>query len=116
VVFPARIAASYFGDSPWRNVFIVIFLGGSPARVYLSSRRASLERNQADLQVHFFRWHPWLYLVLIPGRLDAAFGQRSATAAASNCSMTFPITLWQAGGWGQFLGGPGASAGIAPRR
>ena len=57
-----RELRSYFA-TPLAYVFIVIFLG--MAAVFTFQVGGFFERGQADLQP-FFRWHPWLYLVLIP--------------------------------------------------
>ena len=57
-----RELRSYFA-TPLAYVFIVIFL--VLAAVFTFQVGGFFERNQADLQ-SFFRWHPWLYLVLIP--------------------------------------------------
>ena len=57
-----RELRSYFA-TPLAYVFIVIFL--VLAAVFTFQVGGFLERDQADLQP-FFRWHPWLYLVLIP--------------------------------------------------
>ena len=61
VVF-RRELRSYFA-TPLAYVFIVIFL--VLASVFTFQVGGLFERGQADLQP-FFRWHPWLYLVLIP--------------------------------------------------
>ena len=61
VVF-RRELRSYFA-TPLAYVFIVIFL--VLAAVFTFQVGGFFERDQADLQP-FFRWHPWLYLVLIP--------------------------------------------------
>ena len=60
VVF-RRELRSYFA-TPLAYVFIVIFL--VLAAVFTFQVGGFFERGQADLQ-SFFRWHPWLYLVLI---------------------------------------------------
>jgi ABC-2 type transport system permease protein len=80
VVF-RRELRSYFA-TPLAYVFIVIFL--VLAAVFTFQVGGLFERGQADLQ-SFFRWHPWLYLVLIPP-FRCASGPRNATAAASSCS------------------------------
>ena len=70
VVF-RRELRSYFA-TPLAYVFIVIFL--VLAAVFTFQVGGFFERGQADLQP-FFRWHPWLYLVLDPGDFDAALGR-----------------------------------------
>src|SRR6202043_4173671 len=61
VVFRRKLR-SYFA-TPLAYVFIVIFL--VLASVFTFQVGGLFERGQADLQP-FFRWHPWLYLILIP--------------------------------------------------
>lgn len=53
---------SYF-DSPVAYVFIIIFLMLSGFFTFSLSQ--FFEVGQADLS-GFFRWHPWLYLILVP--------------------------------------------------
>ncbi len=90
VVF-RRELRSYFA-TPLAYVFIVIFLG--LAAVFTFQVGGFLERNQADLQP-FFRWHPWLYLVLIPA-ISMRLWAEERNSGSIELLMTFPITLWQA--------------------
>jgi ABC-2 type transport system permease protein len=53
---------SYF-DSPVAYVFIIIFLMLSGFFTFSISH--FFEAGQADLN-GFFRWHPWLYMILVP--------------------------------------------------
>ncbi|VGO20213.1 ABC transporter permease [Pontiella sulfatireligans] len=53
---------SYF-DSPVAYVFIIIFL--MLAGFFTFSLSQFFEAGQADLN-GFFRWHPWLYMILVP--------------------------------------------------
>lgn len=53
---------SYF-DSPVAYVFIIIFL--MLAGFFTFSLSQFFEAGQADLS-GFFRWHPWLYMILVP--------------------------------------------------
>src|ERR1700722_10930601 len=90
VVF-RRELRSYFA-TPLAYVFIVIFL--VLAAVFTFQVGGFLERNQADLQ-SFFRWHPWLYLVLIPA-ISMRLWAEERNSGSIELLMTFPITLWQA--------------------
>ncbi len=90
VVF-RRELRSYFA-TPLAYVFIVIFL--VLAGVFTFQVGGFLERNQADLQ-SFFRWHPWLYLVLIPA-ISMRLWAEERNSGSIELLMTFPITLWQA--------------------
>ena len=86
-----RELRSYFA-TPLAYVFIIIFLG--LAAVFTFQVGGFLERNQADLQ-SFFRWHPWLYLVLIPA-ISMRLWAEERNSGSIELLMTFPITLWQA--------------------
>ncbi len=90
VVF-RRELRSYFA-TPLAYVFIVIFL--VLAAVFTFQVGGFLERNQADLQ-SFFRWHPWLYLVLIPA-ISMRLWAEERNSGSIELLMTLPITLWQA--------------------
>jgi len=82
---------SYFA-TPLAYVFIVIFL--VLASVFTFQVGGLLERGQADLQP-FFRWHPWLYLVLIPA-ISMRLWAEERNSGSIELLMTLPITLWQA--------------------
>ncbi len=43
----------------------------------------------------FFRWHPWLYLVLIPA-ISMRLWAEERNSGSIELLMTLPITLWQA--------------------
>src|ERR1700735_5699560 len=86
-----RELRSYFA-TPLAYVFIVIFL--VLAAVFTFQVGGFLERNQADLQ-SVFRWHPWLYLVLIPA-ISMRLWAEERNSGSIELLMTFPITLWQA--------------------
>jgi ABC-2 type transport system permease protein len=90
VVF-RRELRSYFA-TPVAYVFIVIFL--VLAAVFTFQVGGFLERNQADLQ-SFFRWHPWLYLVLFPA-ISMRLWAEERNSGSIELLMTLPITLWQA--------------------
>ncbi len=86
-----RELRSYFA-TPLAYVFIVIFL--VLASVFTFQVGGLLERGQADLQP-FFRWHPWLYLVLIPA-ISMRLWAEERNSGSIELLMTLPITLWQA--------------------
>src|ERR1017187_4811344 len=90
VVFHRRLR-SYF-PTLLAYVFIVIFL--SLAAVCPFQVGGFFERGQADLQP-FFRWHPWLYLVLIPA-ISMRLWAEERNSGSIELLMTLPITLWQA--------------------
>jgi ABC-2 type transport system permease protein len=52
------------------------------------------ERGQADLQA-FFRWHPWLYLILIPA-ISMRLWAEERNSGSIELLMTLPLTLTQA--------------------
>ena len=82
---------SYFA-TPLAYVFIVIFL--VLAAVFTFQVGGLFERGQADLQP-FFRWHPWLYLVLVPA-VSMRLWAEERNSGSIELLMTLPITLWQA--------------------
>jgi ABC-2 type transport system permease protein len=86
-----RELRSYFA-TPLAYVFIVIFL--VLASVFTFQVGGLLERGQADLQP-FFRWHPWLYLVLIPA-ISMRLWAEERNSGSIELLMTLPVTLWQA--------------------
>jgi ABC-2 type transport system permease protein len=86
-----RELRSYFA-TPLAYVFIVIFL--VLAAVFTFQVGGLFERGQADLQP-FFRWHPWLYLVLIPA-ISMRLWAEERNSGSIELLMTLPITLTQA--------------------
>lgn len=90
VVF-RRELRSYFA-TPLAYVFIVIFL--VLAGFFTFQVGGFFEHGQADLQP-FFRWHPWLYLVLIPA-ISMRLWAEERNSGSIELLMTLPITLWQA--------------------
>ena len=90
VVF-RRELRSYFA-TPLAYVFIVIFL--VLASVFTFQVGGLFERGQADLQP-FFRWHPWLYLILIPA-LSMRLWAEERNSGSIELLMTLPLTLGQA--------------------
>ena len=73
-------------------MFIVIFL--LLTAVFTFQIGGFLERGQADLQT-FFRWHPWIYLVLIPA-ISMRLWAEERNSGSIELLMTLPIELWQA--------------------
>ena len=90
VVF-RRELRSYFA-TPLAYVFIVIFL--VLAGVFTFQVGGFFERGQADLS-SFFRWHPWLYLMLIPA-ISMRVWAEERNSGSIELLMTLPVTLWQA--------------------
>ena len=101
-----RELAGYFA-TPLAYVFIVIFL--VLTGVFTFQVGGFLERGQADLQP-FFRWHPWIYLVLVPA-ISMRLWAEERNSGSIELLMTLPIELWQAV-TGKFLAA-WAFAGIA---
>lgn len=86
-----RELRGYFA-TPLAYVFIVIFL--VLASVFTFQVGGFFERGQADLQP-FFRWHPWIYLVLIPA-ISMRIWAEERNSGSIELLMTLPIALWQA--------------------
>jgi ABC-2 type transport system permease protein len=86
-----RELRSYFA-TPLAYVFIVIFL--VLAAVFTFQVGGFFERGQADLQA-FFRWHPWIYLVLIPA-ISMRLWAEERNSGSIELLFTLPIHLWQA--------------------
>ena len=86
-----REFASYFA-TPLAAVFLVIFLVLAGAfTFYLGS---FLETNQADLQP-FFRFHPWLYLLLAPA-LAMRLWAEERKSGSLELLLTLPLSTWHA--------------------
>jgi len=86
-----RELASYFA-TPLAYIFILIFLVLANALTFYLG--GFYERGQADLS-SFFRFHPWLYLFLIPA-LSMRLWAEERKSGTIELLMTLPITLWQA--------------------
>src|SRR5467141_3439397 len=86
-----RELGGYF-SSPVAYVFIVIFLLLTGFFTFMLGN--FFEGGQANLD-SFFRWHPWLYLFLVPcvGMRLWAEERRVGTI---ELLLTKPITAWQA--------------------
>jgi ABC-2 type transport system permease protein len=85
-----REFAAYF-STPVAYVFIVIFL--FLMGVFTFYLGAFYESNQADLEP-FFRFHPWLYLFLIPA-IAMRLWSEERKSGTIELLMTLPITTWQ---------------------
>jgi ABC-type uncharacterized transport system involved in gliding motility auxiliary subunit/ABC-type transport system involved in multi-copper enzyme maturation permease subunit len=86
-----RELGAYF-SSPVAYVFIVIFL--LLTGFFTFSIGNFFEQGQANLDA-FFKWHPWLYLFLVPcvGMRLWAEERRLGTM---ELLLTKPVTIWQA--------------------
>ena len=86
-----REFASYFA-TPLALVFLVIFLMLAAAfPFYLGDFFAA---RQADLQL-FFRFHPWLYLLLVPAVAMRLWAEERKSGTLE-LLLTQPVALWQA--------------------
>jgi ABC-2 type transport system permease protein len=90
VIFKRELK-SYFA-TPLAYVFICIFL--LLAAVFTFQVGGLFQRGQADLQP-FFRWHPWLYLVLIPA-ISMRLWAEERNSGSIELLLTLPVTLWEA--------------------
>lgn len=86
-----REFASYFA-TPLAAVFLVIFL--ALAGAFTFHLGGFFEAGQADLQP-FFRFHPWLYLLLAPAVAMRLWAEERK-AGTLELLLTLPLTLWQA--------------------
>lgn len=86
-----REFASYFA-TPLATVFIVIFLLLAGAFTFFLGD--FFESGQADLQV-FFRFHPWLYLLLVPAVAMGLWAEERKTGTIE-LLLTQPVSVWQA--------------------
>lgn len=82
---------SYF-STPVAYVFIVIFL--FLTGIFTFYVGAFFEGGQADLEP-FFRFHPWLYLFLIPAIAMRLWSEERKTGTIE-LLMTLPISTWEA--------------------
>mgnify|MGYP006160193457 FL=1 len=82
---------SYFA-TPLAAVFLVIFLMLAMAFTFYLG--GFYEAGQADLQP-FFRFHPWLYLLLAPAVAMRLWAEERKSGTLE-LLLTLPLTLWQA--------------------
>ena len=78
--------------TPVAWLFSVIFLLAAGALTFYLG--AFFERGQADLEP-FFRFHPWLYLVLVPA-LAMRLWAEERRSGTLELLLTLPIRPWQA--------------------
>ena len=86
-----RELGSYFA-TPIALVFIIIFLSMSATMTFYLGN--FYERGRADL-VPFFRFHPWLYLFLMPA-ISMRLWAEERKSGSLELLMTLPITLARA--------------------
>ena len=86
-----REFGAYFA-TPLAAVFIVIFLLLAGAFTFFLGD--FFEVGQADLQV-FFRFHPWLYLLLVPAVAMGLWAEERKTGTIE-LLLTQPVAMWQA--------------------
>jgi ABC-2 type transport system permease protein len=86
-----REFASYFA-TPLASVFIVIFLFLIGVLTFFLG--GFFESGQADLSA-FFRFHPWLYLFLMPA-LSMRLWAEERKSGTIELLMTLPVTVGQA--------------------
>jgi ABC-2 type transport system permease protein len=86
-----REFASYFA-TPLAAVFLVIFLALAGAFTFYLG--GFYEAGQADLQP-FFRFHPWLYLLLAPAVAMRLWAEERK-AGTLELLLTLPLAPWQA--------------------
>lgn len=85
-----REFTAYF-QTPVAYVFIVVFLLASGAfTFYLGDY---FRRGVADMEP-FFRWHPWLYMFLIPA-VSMRLWAEERKSGTIELLMTLPITAWE---------------------
>jgi ABC-2 type transport system permease protein len=82
----------YFA-SPVAYVFIVIWLLLNG--FFTFSLGGFFEFGQASLAMPFFRWHPWLYLFLVPA-VGMRLWSEERRLHTMELLLTMPITSWQA--------------------
>ncbi|MEY2410763.1 MAG: gliding motility-associated transport system permease protein [Verrucomicrobiota bacterium] len=83
----------YFA-SPVAYVFIVIFLLLMGFFTF-SKLGGFFEGGEASLAFPFFRWHPWLYLFLVPA-VGMRLWSEERRLHTMELLLTMPITPWQA--------------------
>lgn len=91
VTIMKRELGAYFA-TPVAYVFIVIFL--LLTGVFTFYIGGLYERNQADLEP-FFRFHPWLYMLLIPA-ISMRLWSEERKAGTLELLMTLPVSLVEA--------------------
>ncbi len=85
---------SYF-CSPIAYVFLVIFLGMIGVFTFGDNLGSFFERGVADLEIPFFAWHPWLFMVLVPA-VGMRLWSEELNKGTIELLRTMPISLWEA--------------------
>lgn len=88
-----RELTGYF-VTPVAYVFIVVFLVLTGVFTFSSELGNFFERGQADL-TPFFRFHPWLYLFLIPA-VSMRLWAEERRSGTIELLMTLPVPPWAA--------------------
>jgi ABC-2 type transport system permease protein len=86
-----RELGSYF-ESPIAYVFIIIFLALMGFFTFMVD--SFFDYGQADLRP-FFRWHPWLFLVLVPA-IGMRLWAEERRSGSMELLLTLPISAWHA--------------------
>ncbi len=89
----AKRELSGFFASPVAYVFIVIWL--LLIGFFTFSLGGFFQIGQASLTTPFFRWHPWLYLFLVPA-VGMRLWSEERRLHTMELLLTMPITAWQA--------------------
>src|ERR1044072_2986742 len=89
----ARRELSGYFASPVAYVFIVIFLLLNGFFTFMLG--GFFEVGEASLSYSFFRWHPWLYLFLVPAAGMRLWAEERRLGTME-LLLTMPITAWQA--------------------
>jgi ABC-2 type transport system permease protein len=84
---------SYF-ESPVAYVFIMVFLGLLGFLTFSPGTGYFFERRVADLEP-FFRWHPWVFLLLVPATTMGLWAKEHASGTLE-LLLTLPVTMTQA--------------------
>jgi ABC-2 type transport system permease protein len=87
-----RELSGYFAQ-PVAYVFIVIFLLLNGFFTFMLG--GFFEMGEASLSYSFFRWHPWLYLFLVPAAGMRLWAEERRLGTME-LLLTMPITAWQA--------------------
>ena len=53
--------------SPIAYIFIIIFLLVMGIFTFGDNLGSFYDRGVADLELSFFTWHPWIYMIFVPG-------------------------------------------------
>jgi len=94
-----RELRAYFA-TPLATVFLVIFVAANG--VFTFYMGGFYEQGRADLHA-FFRFHPWLYLLLVPA-VSMRLWAEERRSGTLELLLTLPIAPWQAA-LGKFLAG-----------